>query len=214
MSDIALECKHCGAELVDGLCEYCGSVNGNSRPEVIDEKTLVLKGVFNQLTLTKQNCTIKPVIGRASVIKNKEISDIAFTPARVFGEGELRIETVTGVAKRVAFLYPQNLRMEEIASYLLYVAPNAAFSKIDTANTLKTADEPLRAPRPAGIRDGIKQRPKLLYFIWITLALYGVYSNIPALFVIGAVCLIFTIRASKRPKHKKIVINNGGKHGK
>jgi len=125
MSDII--CSRCGAGLTnEGFCEYCG---WNS-PKAIPEKTLSLSGVLCNLTVTKETCTFVPKVGVTSVINNNEISQISLSPAPMVGSGELSILTVTGFTNKITYLYPQNPNMQEIASYLLHVAPNAQFTSI------------------------------------------------------------------------------------
>lgn len=127
-------CNRCGATLTDDYCEYCG---WNSSKAVFD-KTLTLSGLLCSLTVTKEICTFKPKVGSPSVIANKEITQISLLQAPVTGTGELSILTVTGIAQKVTFLYPQNPNMEEIASYLLKTAPEAQFVNISPT----TADSP------------------------------------------------------------------------
>ena len=190
MSVIAVECAHCGAELIDGVCEYCGSANGGARPVTIEDKILNLKGIYGSLTVTKDTCTFKPLVGNISVIKNKEITGTSFKPAPLTGAGELRIATVTGVTKKITFLYNQNPVMESIVSYLLYAAPNNGFSQIDNAVKNST-------------REVVKKNSKIILILCIVLALVGVKFSISALFLIGTVCAIVVARVTRRPKPKK-----------
>jgi len=120
-------CARCGANLTDGICEYCGWTNGNKKPEEIPDRTLTLSGVLGVLTVTKETSTFKPKIGAASILANKEITEISLAQAPIHGTGELSFVTAAGITKKVTFLYPQNPNMEEIASYLLHVVPDAKF---------------------------------------------------------------------------------------
>jgi len=116
-------CSRCGASLTNGYCEYCG---WNS-PTPIEDKTITLSGILCDLTVTKESSTFKQKVGTAFQITNNEISQISLTQAPVVGSGELTLRTVTGITQNITFLYPQNQNMNEIASYLLKVAPGAQF---------------------------------------------------------------------------------------
>jgi len=116
-------CPRCAASLANGTCEYCG---WNSPAEIVS-KTLTLPGVMCNLTVKKETSTFKPSIGAASVIDNKDISQVSLTQAPITGTGELTIRSVTGFSQSIRFLYPQNPKMGEIASYLLHIAPDANF---------------------------------------------------------------------------------------
>ena len=120
-------CPRCGANLTDAYCEYCG---WNS-PKIIQDKTLTLSGVLCSLTVTKEISTFNPQIGSPFIIVNKEIAQISSSQAPMVGTGELSLLTVTGIMQKINFLYPQNPNMGEIASYLLYVAPEAKFQRIE-----------------------------------------------------------------------------------
>lgn len=130
-------CPRCGANLTDGYCEYCG---WNS-PKAIQDKTLTLSGLLCNLTVTKETCTFNPKVGSPSVIVNKEISQVSLLQAPVVGTGELSLLAVTGITQKVTFLYPQNPKMGEIASYLLHVAPDAKFTRVEPKEQPKTPKE-------------------------------------------------------------------------
>ena len=116
-------CSRCGAHLTNGYCEYCG---WNS-PAPIQDKTITLSGILCDLTVTKDSSTFKQKVGPVFQIINNEISQISVTQAPVVGSGELILRTITGITQNITFLSPQNQNMNEIASYLLKVAPGAQF---------------------------------------------------------------------------------------
>jgi len=117
-------CSRCGATLTnEGFCEYCRWNSSN----VIPEKTISISGLLCNLTVTKETCTFIPKVGFTSIVNNNEISQISLSPAPKVGSGELSILTITGFTNKITYLYPQNPNMQEIASYLLQVAPNAQF---------------------------------------------------------------------------------------
>ena len=120
-------CTRCAANLTDGYCEYCG---WNS-PKPIQDKTLTLLGLLCNLTVTKKSCAFNPKLGASTVIANSEIAQISLSQAPVTGTGELSLLMVTGITKKITFLYTQNPSMVEIASYLLHVAPDAQFTSVE-----------------------------------------------------------------------------------
>jgi Zn finger protein HypA/HybF involved in hydrogenase expression len=124
-------CHRCTANLTNGYCEYCGW----NASEVITDKILTLSGLLSHLTVTKDTCTFAPRVGAPTVIMNREISQISLLQAPVVGSGELSLLTVTGITQKISFLYPQNPNMQEIASYLLHVAPDAKFVNVSTETT-------------------------------------------------------------------------------
>jgi len=116
-------CSRCGASLKDGYCEYCGW----NCPTTVPDKTLTLSGLLCNLTVTRDTSTFTPKAGSPFIINNKEIAQISLSQASVVGSGELLLLTVTGISQKITFLSPQNQNMNEIASYLLHVAPDAKF---------------------------------------------------------------------------------------
>jgi len=123
----SLICPRCGANLSSGACEYCG---WNS-PEPIPVKSLTLNGLLCNLDVTRDTCTFAPKVGAPSVVTNKEITQISLVPAPTVGTGELTLITLTGITQKITFLSTQNPVMGEIASYLLHVAPEAQFKRIE-----------------------------------------------------------------------------------
>jgi len=77
-------------------------------------------------------------VGAPSIIQNKEISQISLSQAPIVGSGELSISTITGINQKITFLNPQNANMEEIASYLLHVAPEAQFVNVTASDAPPT----------------------------------------------------------------------------
>ena len=140
-------CVRCGANLVNGSCEYCGLNSVDETKDTISDETFTLSGITNELTVTKEACAFKPKIGAESVIANKEIKRISITQAHLTGTGELSIITTTGIKKKINFLFPQNVNMEKIASYLSHVAPDAKFTNVRAnSKTQQQETEQQQAP--------------------------------------------------------------------
>jgi len=121
-------CTRCGAYLKDGYCEYCGW----NCPDRIPDKTLTLSGLRRTLTVTRETSTFAPKAGSPLIINNREIAQVSITQAQAAGTGELMLSTVTGISQKITFSFSQNQNMNEIASYLLHVAPDARFGSSST----------------------------------------------------------------------------------